>query len=119
MPWETANTVTTIVSLAALGSSVGNYVYTNVTAKRARRFQYKLDRWHDLRDDIRKSADALQEVVADIVHVAPEATDLQAAQTKVREIHRKAIAKHLHLGLALNRAERSDYASSNESWADL
>lgn len=119
MAWETANTVTTILSVCAVASSIGNYIYTNATNKKTRKFQYKLDQWHYLRDDISGHASSLQDAVSSLVHVVQAAADTDAARDKFREVNREAIKEHLLLTRALMKAQLSDYASDEEDWADL
>lgn len=116
MAWETSDTVTSAISVVALIASIGSYVHTALTTKTTRRYQYRLDRWQDLRTDIGKQVELLQECVAQLVVFGAE--NLDGNKEHIRRVHREAIARHLHLGRALFKAQLSEYAG-DQPWSDL
>lgn len=119
MPWETANTVATGTALLALGVSAGSFAYTNYISKKTKRYQYKLDQWHYLRDDIKDQIDKIIESTSGLCRQLADNEDLGKSKEHVRLCHRKSVSEHVMLGYALTRASRSSYASDEEDWSDL
>jgi hypothetical protein len=119
MAWETANTVTTIVSSFALISSLGSYWYTNHRDKSLRKAQFKREQWHEIRDTIKASITLLNENILDIESEAHSQGDISERYASLRNFHRKAIRSHSALCKALGSANKSEYASRLYDWADL
>lgn len=119
MAWETANTVTTVVSGLALISSLGSYIYTNHRDKSLRTAQFRREQWHEIRDAIKLSLTSLNEGILDIEGEGHSLGEMPERYISLRIAHRKALRSHSALCKALCNAEKSEYASNIYDWADL
>lgn len=113
-----AETLSAWAAGAAVLLSIGSFAYTNSVSSNLRKYQFRLDQWSTLRQDIYSRLERFEDIAAEMLNIDIDEKNIEKAKLEFRNLHRRLNGAHIILMQGLKNASKTSALAATIDWVE-